>query len=77
MIKKIMCTLLFCSITGCSTIPVNVNNAADNEEKGLPTWAWWAIGLAVVAATVDTSPTEECLFVTDSQGHIIPGGCDR
>ena len=77
MIKKMICTILFCSMTACSTMPTNVNSSNDNEKKGLPTWAWWAIGIAVVAASIDTSPTEECLFVTDSQGHVIPGGCDR
>lgn len=62
-------------MTACTTVPTNVSSSNENEEKkGLPTWAWWAIGLAVVYASMDTS--DKCIMAFHSDGTLDPDGCD-
>ncbi len=72
-------------VTGCaSTAPVaagDTNPESENESQqassGVPKWVWWVGGAAIIAAAVAGGGSDDqCLFVTDSQGNIIPGGCD-
>ena len=86
----LFCVLTF---TACTTTPdymaqVQVPEQEQQQEQeksstetkadsGVPNWLWWVLGALAVGALAGAGSSEECIAVFDSDGRLIPGGCDQ